>query len=48
MSWDSLNEFEMKEFDDFTNLFYILHVQLSEQTAKDPVLNKLRELIKSY
>ena len=57
MSWDLFNKFEKEESDDWTNLLYILHVSLvidaigikeiAENTSKDPILNELRELIKS-
>ena len=45
MSWDLLNKFEKLKSDDLTNLSIIY--QITEHTTKDPVLNKLRELIRS-
>ena len=57
VSWDLLNKFEKKESDGLTNLLYTLHVspvidaigikEIDEHNSKDPILNELRELIKS-
>ena len=52
-----MTKFEKKKSDDLANLLYTLHVtpvldaigitEIAELTVKDPVLNELRELIKS-
>ena len=52
-----MTKFEKKESDDLANLLYTLNVtpvidaisikEIAEHTTKDPVLNELRELIKS-
>ena len=57
LSWNLFTKFEKKESDDLANLLYTLHVtpvidaigikEIAEHTTKDPILNELRELIKS-
>ena len=57
VTWDLLIKFEKKESDELTNLLYTLHVspvidavdikEIAEHNSKDPILNQLKELIKS-